>query len=90
MSRTGKIRPMPQLRLILSLAIMIPTWAVLGAFARLDVVGPGGVVGGLVIGAAVGVFFGLVFGGARGRWVDAVFGPENRRGVERGEMQEGL
>ena len=69
---------MPHLRMILSLAIMIPTWAFLGAFARMDVVGPGGVIGGLVVGGAVGVFFGLIFGGARGRWVDGIFGPEDR------------
>jgi hypothetical protein len=42
--------------MILAMAIMIPAWAVLGAFGRLDVVGPGGVVGGLVVGAPVGVF----------------------------------
>jgi hypothetical protein len=76
---------MSRLRIILSLAIMIPAWALLGAFARLDVVGPGGVIGGLVVGGAVGVFFGLVFGGAKGKWVDAVFGAEDRSKVERDE-----
>jgi hypothetical protein len=79
---------MPNLRMILSLAIMIPTWAAPGAFARLDVVGPGGVVGGLVVGGLVGVFFGLVFGGARGGWVDAIFGREDRSSVEMGEVAE--
>ena len=34
---------MPHIRMILSLAITIPAWAVLGALARLDAVGPGGV-----------------------------------------------
>jgi len=73
---------MPKLRMILSLAIMIPAWALLGAYARLDAVGPGGVLGGMVVGGAVGVFFGLVFGGAKGRWVDGIFGPKDRRESE--------
>jgi hypothetical protein len=34
-------------RLIVSLAIMIPAWAVLGGLARLDAPGPGGVAGRL-------------------------------------------
>ena len=39
--------------------------------------------------AGVGVLFGLVFGGASGRWVEAVFGPEDRSRVERGGVREG-
>ena len=62
--------------MILSLAFMVPAWAMLGGFARLDTPGPGGVVGGMVIGGAIGVFFGLVFGGAKGKWLDYVYGPE--------------
>jgi hypothetical protein len=73
--------------MLLSLAAMIPAWAFLGAFARMDVVGPGGVLGGLVVGAAVGLFFGLVFGGARRRWVDSVFGSEDWRRVDTAESQ---
>ena len=72
--------------MILALALMIPAWALLGAFARLDAVGPGGVLGGLAIGALVGVFFGLVFGGARGRWVDAIFGAKDRRRGRKANM----
>jgi hypothetical protein len=47
---------MPHLRMILWLAVMVPAWGFLGAFARLDVVGPGGVIGGLVVGAARRLF----------------------------------
>jgi hypothetical protein len=79
---------MPTFRMLLSLAVMIPAWAALGAFARLDAVGPGGVLGGLVVGGAVGVVFGLMLGGAKGKWVDFVFGPEDRRGGDRGRRTD--
>jgi hypothetical protein len=66
-------------RLVLSMAVMVPAWAVLGGFARLDSPGPGGVVGGMVVGSLVGVVFGLVFGGnPKWRVWDYVFGPEER------------
>jgi hypothetical protein len=62
------------LRIAFSLMIMIPGWALLGAFSRLDSQQPPDVAAGLVVGALVGVFFGLVFGGAKGRWIDFVYG----------------
>lgn len=69
---------MKTLRLVLSLAIMVPAWALLGGFARLDSPGPGGVVGGMVGGGLIGVFFGLAFGGNhQWRVWDYVFGPED-------------
>jgi hypothetical protein len=62
-------------RLVVSLLIMVPGWALLGGFARLDVEQPTNVLPGIAIGAIVGVFFGLVFGGANGRWLDFIYGP---------------
>jgi len=67
---------MKTLRMVRSLAFMIPAWAMLGGFARLDSPGPGGVVGGMVVGGCIGVFFGQVFGGANGKWLDCIFGRE--------------
>jgi hypothetical protein len=67
---------MPTLRMILSLAFMVPTWAILGAFAHLDAFGRRAVIGGAIVGGIVGVFFGLGFGGVKGKWVDWLFGPE--------------
>jgi hypothetical protein len=52
---------MKAIRLILWLAIMVPGWAVLSAFATLD---DGTAVWlGAAIGALIGFFFGLVFRG---------------------------
>src|SRR5947209_4679823 len=78
--------PMKTLRLVLSLAVMVPAWALLGGFTRLDSPGPGGGVGGMVVGGAIGVFFGLVFGG-NPRWGvwDYLFGP-----AEPEELDEGM
>jgi hypothetical protein len=67
---------MKTLRLVLSLAVMVPAWALLSGFARIDSPGPGGVVGGMVVGGLIGVFFGLAFGGNH-KWKvwDYIFGP---------------
>ena len=67
---------MRALKMALSLVIMVPGWALLGGFARLDSQHPPNVTAGMVVGALVGVFFGLVFGGVNGRWLDHVFGPQ--------------
>ncbi len=66
---------MKRLKLILSLAVFTPGWALLGAFSTLDSGFP--VWWGLTVGGVIGVFFGLVFGGHRGRWLDYIFGPED-------------
>jgi hypothetical protein len=65
---------MRRAKLALSLMIMVPSWALLGGFARLDAERPTNVLPGIAVGAIVGVFFGLVFGGASGRWLDFVYG----------------
>jgi uncharacterized protein YcfJ len=66
---------MQQLRMALSLIVMVPGWALLGGFARLDSQRQPNVIAGMFVGAVIGVFFGLVFGGANGRWLDFVYGP---------------
>ena len=73
------------LRLALLLALVVPGFALLGAFAAY---GNGERTPwlGLAAGAAVGVLFGCVFGGDR-RWRiwDYLFGPE-QPGADQGEM----
>jgi hypothetical protein len=66
---------MKRLRLAICLLIMVPGWALLGAFARLDSQRPPNHAAGLIIGAVIGLFFGLVFGGVEGHWLDFVYGP---------------
>jgi hypothetical protein len=62
-------------RLILSLAVCVPGFALLGMFAAADSYFPAW--GGALIGGTVGLFFGLAFGGALPRSVaDWCFGPE--------------
>jgi hypothetical protein len=68
---------MSKLLLICSLVLMVPGWAMLGGFARLDSPESRSVVGGMVVGGLIGVFFGLVLGGLNGKWLDYVFGPES-------------
>jgi hypothetical protein len=65
---------MKHIRLILSLAIMVPAFAMLGAFATLD--SGGKLLFGLTVGTGIGVFFGLLFGGVKGQWLDFIYGPE--------------
>jgi Na+/H+ antiporter NhaA len=60
----------------MSLLVLVPAFAVLGAGVTLDTREPVWI--GLTAGIVVGVFFGLGFGGVRGRWVDAIFGPEDQ------------
>ena len=57
---------MKRIRLILYVAIMVPAFAMLGAFATLDT--GAHPLYGLIVGAGIGVFFGLLFGGAKRRW----------------------
>ncbi len=64
---------MKVLRLILSLALFVPGFALLGAFAAIDNRERTPWLG-LSIRALTGLFFGNVFGGARGRWLDALLG----------------
>jgi hypothetical protein len=63
-------------RLILSLAILVPVWTVIGVFTTLD--SHAQLWLGCTIGALVGVFFGLVFGGnPKWRVWNWIFGPED-------------
>src|SRR5262245_51113579 len=66
---------MRHVRLALSLALLVPACALLGAFSALDRGQP--LWWGLTVGSLAGVFFGLSFGGNR-KWKvwDHVFGPE--------------
>jgi hypothetical protein len=73
------------LRLVLSLLVFPPVFALLGAFTTLDSGKPLG--RGLTIGLLVGVCFALIFGGVKGRWLDAVLGPDE--GIE-GEDEKRL
>jgi hypothetical protein len=69
------------LRLILSLAVFVPCFAVLGMFAAVDSFFPAW--GGALIGGGVGVFFGLAFGGMLPRSVaDFFFGPEQQETID--------
>jgi len=71
---------MKRIRLILSLCIMVPAFAILGAFVTLNT--GANPLFGLVVGAAIGAFFGLLFGGVKGRRVDAIYGPKRREESE--------
>jgi hypothetical protein len=68
-------------RLILFLALFVPGFSLLGAFAARDNHERIPWLG-LSIGALVGALFGLVLGGARGRWLDAILGPEDADGEQ--------
>jgi hypothetical protein len=66
---------MRPVRLILSLAVCVLGFALLGAIAAADTYFPAW--GGALIGGSLGTFFGLAFGGALPRTVaDYCFGPE--------------
>jgi hypothetical protein len=63
----------------LSLAFLIPAFALFGAFAMPDA-GERAPWVGLVTGAAVGLYFGLGRGGVRPTWFASLFGPPGRDG----------
>lgn len=74
------------------MAFKVPAWALLGGLSRLASPGPGGVIGGMLVGGAIGVFFSLVFGGAKGKWLHYVYGPEaleDAQGDGKAEGHEG-
>jgi hypothetical protein len=76
--------------MMLPIVLMMPAWALLGGFARLDSPGPDGVVGGMVVGGLIGLFFGLVFGrNCEWRVCDYISGPEQREdGHEAADLTE--
>lgn len=66
---------MKLVRLILCLAVFVPSISILGHFTTLDSGKP--LWFGLGLGAVIGVVFGLVFGGVQGKWLDFLLsGPE--------------
>jgi hypothetical protein len=76
-----KITPMKLVRPVLSVAVFVPGFAVLGMFAAVDSFFPAW--GGALIGGAIGVFFGLAFGGMLPRSVaDFFFGPEQQEATD--------
>jgi hypothetical protein len=64
---------MKWIRLLLSLVIFVPAWALIGAMSTLDSGFPAW--SGVSVGASFGLLCGLVFGRVRGRWLDYIFGP---------------
>jgi hypothetical protein len=70
------------LKLALALVVLVPAWAVLGAYVALDS-GSSPYVG-LAVGGLVEATFGLMMGGdPRWRVWDSVFGPPEHSGEER-------
>jgi hypothetical protein len=67
------------LRLVLALALCVPAFALLGAFATLDS-GERGPWFGMAGGAVVGLFFGLGVGGFRPHWFARLFGAPDKEG----------
>jgi hypothetical protein len=67
------------LRLILSLLIFVPAFAMVAGFAWLDALTPGSPIPRMIIGGLIGVFFGLGFGGAFPRKLgEAVLGAKEK------------